>query len=140
MNWTQDDLQSRVTSGKIKVLRSTNSGTITKPKKRNKYNAKAVTVDGHRFDSQKEADYYGELKLRLKSGDVYWFTVKPLFILPGATHFRPDFQFQENSGTVRVVDVKGIDKQTGEVITKGDGFAVRCRQLREIYGLRVEIV
>ena len=35
-------------------------------KRKSKYRANKVSVDGHTFDSQKEADYYCELKLRYK--------------------------------------------------------------------------
>lgn len=137
---TSEDLKTLIVKKNIRVISTTNSGDLTHPKKRNKYNARSVTVDGMRFDSQKEADYYGELKLRQKAGDILWFNVKPLFPLPGNTKFRPDFQFQESGGTVRVIDVKGVDKKTGKVITKSDGFSIRCRQLKEIYDLTVEII
>ena len=32
--------------------------------RKSKYKANKVSIDGHTFDSQKEADYYCELKLR----------------------------------------------------------------------------
>ena len=35
-------------------------------KKKSKYRANKTSVDGHTFDSKKEAEYYCELKLRLQ--------------------------------------------------------------------------
>ena len=40
-------------------------------KKKNKYNARKVTVDGEVFDSQKEANRWRELKLMEKAGEIY---------------------------------------------------------------------
>ena len=34
-------------------------------KKKSKYRSNKVSIDGHTFDSQKEANYYLELKLKL---------------------------------------------------------------------------
>lgn len=36
--------------------------------RRNKYNAKKITIDGHNFPSKREAERYCELKLFLKAG------------------------------------------------------------------------
>ena len=54
---------------------------IEQPKKRNKYNAKRIEVDGFSFASRKEADYYCELKLRLKAGDIKGFSFTAGFVL-----------------------------------------------------------
>ncbi len=35
--------------------------------RKSKYRANKVSVDGHTFDSQKEADYYCELKIKLQA-------------------------------------------------------------------------
>ena len=141
MRMTSEELRKRlIGKNRLRIVgKGTMNVSLEKPK-RLKFGNKPVTVDGKKFDSGKQADYYGELKLRLKAGDIRWFTPEPLFILPGNTHFHPDFMFQEIDGTVRVVDIKAIDAKTGKIITKGDGFAIRCRQLKEIYGLEVEIV
>ena len=45
--------------------------------KRQKYGAKAVTIDGIRFASKKEAKRYAELKLLAKAGEIYGLEVQP---------------------------------------------------------------
>jgi len=38
------------------------------PPKKHKYNARKTVVDGITFDSKREAEYYCELKLRVRAG------------------------------------------------------------------------
>ena len=49
-----------------------------KGKRSSKYRANKTSVDGHTFDSQKEADYYVELKNRLKANDIKGFCIQLL--------------------------------------------------------------
>lgn len=71
----------------------------------------ARTVDGVTFASQAEARYYGELKLRLKLGEIRHLTLQPRFALdvvrgdgrsePTLTtigEYRGDFSFEECGG------------------------------------------
>lgn len=74
--------------------------------KRSKYGAKKTSVDGHTFDSQKEADYYCELKLRLQAKDIKGFCLQPTFILADNLKYKADFIVFNNDGTSEVVDVK----------------------------------
>ena len=48
-------------------------------KKKSKYRSYKISIDGHRFDSQKEADYYCELKLKLKANEIKGFCLQPTF-------------------------------------------------------------
>ena len=73
----------------------------------NKYGAKATVVDGIRFDSQKEARYYQQLKLRQQAGDIVMFLRQVPFHLPGGVIYRVDFMVFDSTGEVRFVDVKG---------------------------------
>ena len=58
-------------------------------KKKSKYRAYKVSIDGHTFDSQKEADYYSQLKLRLQAKEINGFCLQPTFILaPGPKYFK----------------------------------------------------
>lgn len=51
-------------------------------KRLRKYGAKKDTViDGHRFDSRKEARHYAELKLREKAGEIRNLQVQPEYDL-----------------------------------------------------------
>lgn len=49
--------------------------------RRNKYNAKKITIDGHNFPSKREAERYCELKLFLKAGLIRNLVLQPRFLL-----------------------------------------------------------
>ena len=89
-------------------------------KKTSKYRANKTSIDGHTFDSQKEADYYCQLKLRLQSKDISGFCLQPVFILAPCLKYKPDFIIFNNDGSVEVIDVKGF--KTKEYITKKKVF------------------
>ena len=96
-----------------------NSSNIRKSKY-NKYRANKVSVDGHTFDSQKEADYYCELKLRLHSHEINGFCLQPTFILAPKLKYKADFIVFHNDNSYEVVDVKGY--KTKEYIAKKKVF------------------
>lgn len=87
---------------------------------KSKYCAKKTSVDGHTFDSQKEADYYYELKMRLQAKDIKGFCLQPIFILAPNLKYKADFIVFNNDGTTEVIDVKGF--KTKEYITKKKVF------------------
>jgi len=60
-------------------------------RKGHKYNARAVVIDGIRFDSVKEGRYYNQLKLRQQAGEVLCFLRQVLIHLPGQTRLVIDF-------------------------------------------------
>lgn len=87
--------------------------------KKHKYNAKKVEIDGIAFDSQKEANYYCQLKLMKQAGEIRDFTLQPKYELqPGFTKngkkIRPityiaDFLITYNDGSTEIVDIKGME-------------------------------
>ena len=80
--------------------------------KRNKYNAVKTKVDGITFDSKREAEYYSELKLRQKAGEILGFCRQPQFVLDDAgTTYRADFIVFYPDGKAEVIDVKGVETQ-----------------------------
>lgn len=87
-----------------------------KGKKRSKYGAKKTSIDGHVFDSEKEANYYNELKMRLQGGDIRGFCLQPIFILAPGLKYKADFIVFYNDGTTDIIDVKGF--KTKEYIAK----------------------
>lgn len=87
---------------------------------RSKYGAIKTSVDGHTFDSKKEAEYYQELKLRLQSGDIKGFCLQPIFILAPGLKYKADFIVFNSDDTSDVIDVKGF--KTKEYITKKKVF------------------
>lgn len=87
------------------------------PPKKHKFNAKKTVVDGITFHSKREADYYCELKLRVRAGEVEWFELQPEFLLQEGFTYRgkrhreikyiADFKIGYPDGRIEVVDVKG---------------------------------
>lgn len=83
-----------------------------------KYGAKPVEVDGIKFPSTKEANYYSELKLLKQAGEILGFSLQPEFDLQPAfttkdgekiqaIKYRADFLITYPDGSQKVVDVKG---------------------------------
>ena len=84
--------------------------------KKTKYRSYKTSIDGHTFDSLKEANYYNDLKLSLKSGNIKGFCLQPIFMLAPGLKYKADFIVFNNDGTYDVVDVKGF--KTKEYIAK----------------------
>lgn len=91
---------------------------IESGKKKHKYNAKKAFVDGIRFDSQKEANRYSELKMLEKAGHIHSLELQPSFeIVPrvkwnGKTlakrSYKADFKYYDvRPGAWVIEDVKG---------------------------------
>lgn len=82
----------------------------------NKYRNKRCELDGFRFDSMKECNYYVQLKRQVMAGDVLTFLRQVPFHLPGSVKYIADFLVFYASGEVAVIDVKGV--KTTEYKTK----------------------
>lgn len=109
--------------------------------RRSKYNNRKVELDGHVFDSQLEADYYAQLKLRKKANDIMFFRLQPRYMLQegfrkdGKKHqkieYVADFEVHHNDGTIEVVDTKGY-------IT--DVFRIKEKMFHKIYPHKLTII
>lgn len=114
MNWTEEQYQEFLKRQGKSVL------VQDKPKKKGKYNAKITHIDGICFRSQKEANYYIELKLRLQAGDIKAFCLQPKFVLvegneqDQAITYSADFIVFNNDGTADIVDTKGYESAAWE--------------------------
>lgn len=83
--------------------------------RKNKFRAVAVTIDGIRFASKKEAARYNELKLLEKAKEIFGLEVHPRFRIvvndKRICTYVADFRYwDERSGRDRVEDVKGYKK------------------------------
>ena len=88
------------------------------PPKKNKYHNRKTVIDDIEFDSQDEANYYCELKLRIRAGEIERFDLQPEFILQEGyvcqgkkvqpITYRADFRIWYSDGRVEIVDVKGF--------------------------------
>ena len=87
------------------------------PKGVAKYRNDKITVDGHVFDSKREAIIYNGLKISEESGVIHDLELQPRFVLQpsfkdknGKTQraitYVADFRYKEKDGHVVVVDVK----------------------------------
>lgn len=75
-------------------------------RRKSKYNAKKTNIDGNTFDSEKEANYYCELKNRLQAKDIKGFCLQPVFILAPGLKYKADFIVFNNDNTTEIIDVK----------------------------------
>ncbi len=102
----------------------------TEPKRKSKYNARKVEVDGIKFDSQAEANYYCKLKILLRAGKIDGFCRQPRFVITEGkngekgTEYVADFIIFLPYGKYKIVDVKGV---------KTDVFKLKIKSLREKY-------
>jgi hypothetical protein len=107
-------------------------------KKRRKYRNKPCEVDGIKFDSEKEAKRYSELKLLLKIGEIGLLERQKPFLLIEVNEterkcvYVADFVYWDTkTGKQIVEDVKGI--QT-------DVFKIKKKLMKEVHGIEIKIV
>ena len=109
-DWTYDDVlkhNARINKTPSKIDFNIENEKLIDKKKKSKYKANRVEIDGVKFDSQKEADYYCELKLRLQAGEINGFCRQAEFILDGGIRYIADFIVFYKDHT-EVIDVKGF--------------------------------
>ncbi len=82
--------------------------------------------------SKKEADYYAKVQKMKDRGEIADFKFQVPFQLEGCKYIA-DFVIEDLDGTIRVVDVKGYAGETQLSRQK-------IRQMRERYGIKVEVV
>lgn len=110
---------------------------LLKPKKRSKYGAKRMCVDGIWFDSIAEAKFYGTLQQRRRAGEIGAIMHQPEFPLYAKDggcvgKYRADFTFFDKAiGRERTVDVKGFDTPLSKW---------KRKHVKEQYGIDVELV
>ncbi len=98
---------------------------------RHKFKAVRCEADGKKFPSLLERNYYYQLVMRQKAGDVLFFLRQPSFDLPGNVQYRADFQVFNSDGTVEFVDTKG--KDTAISIAKR-------KMVEDLYPIQIKIV
>lgn len=107
-----------------------------------KYNSKKVVIDGIEFDSKKEAFYYLELKVLLKSGEIRDLELQKEYVLQESFKinkktrrkitYKADFSFFSTSDNRNhVVDVKGF---------KTEVYKIKKKLFEYKYGIEIEEV
>jgi hypothetical protein len=107
-NWTQGDVDAiKAKQQKLKL-----------PAKPSKYRNVKVEINGEKFDSKREANYWVGLKMREKAGEISTLARQVSYDLECPTHnpdecvvvahYIADFRYYEiATKTVHVVDAKG---------------------------------
>jgi hypothetical protein len=103
-----------------------------------KYKNFETIIDGIKFDSKKEAEYYGVLKLRVKAGELKKVECHVAFplIVNGVKvcDYEADFVLYYPNGTISVKDVKSNATEGLPV------FRLKARLMSAIHKISVEIV
>ena|ERR1700722_19227856 len=103
---------------------------LKKPKK-HKYNAKQTIIDGIKFPSKKEAEYYKDLKIQKQNGNIEYFLRQVPFHLPGNIKYLCDFMIVDVCNRIHFIDVKGRDTPMSKL---------KRKQCEQIYGIEIEVV
>jgi hypothetical protein len=113
------------------LMKRRSTSSAAPAKKPAKYrNVPSMSADGKRFDSKLERDYYEQLVLRWKAGEILWFVRQVTFELEGGVKYRADF-LVVNLGGVDVVDTTGVMTPA-----KRD----KLKQVKARYGIDVQLV
>lgn len=97
---------------------------------KSKYRSKMTVIDGIKFPSKAEADYYCNLKLLVKAGEIDGFCRQARFVVTegkngeSGTEYVTDFVIFYPDGKYRIVDVKGTETAV---------FKLKIKALREKY-------
>lgn len=95
----------------------------------------ARTVDGHLFDSLKEAKRYAELKLLQKAGEIAGLTYQIRYPLVVGEQlvatYVADFLYCEANGAMVIEDVKGVRTPV---------YRIKKKLLEALYGIRIQEV
>jgi hypothetical protein len=110
------------------------SENIPKPKRKSKYNNQKTEVDGILFDSKKEAQRYGELKILLKAGEIGLLERQVTYQLGKIARYIADFQYIEVKTGERIVeDVKS------EVTRKLPVYRIK-KKMKSMFGITIKEV
>ena len=122
---------------------SLKDGKVVKKTKSSKFNNVKVEIDGHTFDSIKEGEFYGSLKIKKKAGLIKDFKIQVQYdIMVNNIHiayYYLDFLIENNDGSFEYIDIKGKDSKTKKFIKTGV-FALKKRLVEAIYGIKISII
>lgn len=120
MNWDEIDYYRYCKKNNIKYDPPKNILEV-KEEEKNKYNNQITIVDNIKFDSAAEANYYNQLLLLKRAGEIKEIKLQPKYLLiPGyiknnkkirAAYYIADFEVEYSSGDIEVIDVKGYKTQ-----------------------------
>jgi len=134
VDWTDEDVKkyyARINKNGVKNNQNIQYDKFVTKNKKSKYGAKKVEIDRIKFDSQKEADYYQELKLSLSAGEIKGFCRQAEFVLANNVRYKADFIVFNNDGTSDVIDVKGFKTEVYKLKKKlfEDKFNLKIKEV-----------
>lgn len=122
---------------------SLKGGKVVSKSKYPKFRNVKVEIDGHKFDSIKEGEFYGSLKLKKQAGLIKDFKMQVKYdIVVNNIHIANyflDFLIENNDGSFEYVDIKGKDAKTNKFI-KTSVFALKKRLVEAIYGIKISMI
>lgn len=97
----------------------------------NKYRSKRVKTEKGNFDSKKEFNFFGDLLVLQRAGEVSFFLRQVPFHLPGKVKYIVDFVVFYKDGSVKFYDIKGFETPM---------FKLKKKQVEELYPVQIVIV
>lgn len=128
-----DDLIRNKTTSQVEHLREEWEKVMSSypKKKRNKYNSRRVEIDGFKFHSIAEGEYYKKLVLRKKAGEIKTFFMQVPIYLGKANRYIVDFMVIENDGRASYDDVKGYETAL---------FKLKRNIIEEVHGIKINVI
>ncbi|MGG1662987.1 DUF1064 domain-containing protein [Brevibacillus sp. NRS-1366] len=93
-----------------------------------KYNNKITYVDGIKFDSKAESEYYLVLKGKLAAGEIQEMRLQPVYVLQDkcsrngknlqAITYKADFEVLHLDGSLEVIDIKREETEAFKIKVK----------------------
>jgi hypothetical protein len=109
--------------------------------RKSKYKSKKVEVDGIKFDSKLESEYYKLLQEKVQNGEIAGFRLQPRYLLQApfkknGKHYRKveyvaDFEVLHLDGAIEVVDVKGYETKE---------FAIKRKWFERLYDHKLTVI
>jgi len=110
-------------------------GVLPQPEPRSKYGNRRVEIDGMKFDSQHEADYYfTNLLILYRAGRLKLLARQVPFDLPGGIKYVADFVTVDTEGNVAVIDAKS------EITRRNRTYINKKKQMWAIWGIEIQEV
>lgn len=121
-------MTDRMTAEEFRAIRQEHNAS--------KYRNRKTVVDGIKFDSKREAQFYSSLKQLERAGQVFEVELQKPYALTVngqlVCTYRCDFAFYDAiQKRNRVVDIKGV-------ATKD--FNIKRKLMRAVYGIDVEVI
>lgn len=110
----------------------------------NKYGSKSREVDGHKFPSLREAEYYLLYKSMLQRKQLVELELQPKYtLIPAFTNwegkkiqpitYKPDFKLTYPGGRVVIVEVKGYRTRDYQLRRKLFEYFYRDMEFKEVH-------